>query len=442
MARMTGGQALVESLKREGIDTVFGLPGVQLDWAFDALYENRDQITVYHTRHEQATSYMADGYARTTGKVGACLVVPGPGLLNAAAGLSTAYACSSPVLCIAGQIQSDLIGAGRGLLHEIKDQLEMIGSVTKWAGRAMSPGEVPGIVREAFRQLRTGRPRPVEIEIPPDVLQAEAEVQLANPARPERAAGDPDLLRQAAEALRNARRPMIFVGGGILAAEAWDELRQLAETLQAPVVISRNGRGALEQRRVAGGLIGRQRAAQLDVGLGLEHVGRDLDLHRAGAAGAQLAEGLVHDQRHLVGAGGAGVPLGDVAQHAQLVVDLVQHPAADIDQVRIDLAGDAQDRGVDGVGGGEGTGGVKHARSGDDDEGALASGGAGVAIGHVAGGLLVAGVQDADAVLGGVERVEGVVQLHAGEAEDGLHPLPDERLDQRLPACHERHKTS
>src|SRR5918911_1323539 len=79
MAELTGGQALVQSIKREGVDTIFGLPGVQLDWAFDALYESRDQIKVYHTRHEQATSYMADGYARTTGKVGACLVVPGPG---------------------------------------------------------------------------------------------------------------------------------------------------------------------------------------------------------------------------------------------------------------------------------------------------------------------------------------------------------------------------
>ena len=117
MVQLTGGQALVQSLKREGIDTIFGLPGIQLDWAFDALYEERDNIAVYHTRHEQATSYMADGFARATGKVGTCLVVPGPGLLNAMAGLSTAYACCSPVLCLTGQIQSDMIGVGRGLLH-------------------------------------------------------------------------------------------------------------------------------------------------------------------------------------------------------------------------------------------------------------------------------------------------------------------------------------
>jgi acetolactate synthase-1/2/3 large subunit len=130
MVKLTGGQALVQSIKREGIDTIFGLPGVQLDWAFDALYAERDNIKVYHTRHEQATSYMADGFARATGKIGTCLIVPGPGLLNAAAGLSTAYACSSPVLCLTGQIRSDLIGVGRGELHEIPNQLEMLSSVT------------------------------------------------------------------------------------------------------------------------------------------------------------------------------------------------------------------------------------------------------------------------------------------------------------------------
>src|SRR5687767_9794046 len=126
MPRLTGGQALVESLKREGIDTIFGLPGVQLDWAFDALYDERDAIRLIHTRHEQAAAYMADGYARSTGKIGTCMVVPGPGLLNTTAALSTAYASNSPVLCITGQIDSNLIGLGRGTLHEINDQIGLI----------------------------------------------------------------------------------------------------------------------------------------------------------------------------------------------------------------------------------------------------------------------------------------------------------------------------
>jgi acetolactate synthase-1/2/3 large subunit len=248
MPRLTGGQALVESLKREGVDTVFGLPGVQLDWAFDALYAARDTIKVIHTRHEQATAYMADGYARTTGKVGSFIVVPGPGVLNAAGALATAYSVNSPVLCITGQIQSDLIGIGRGVLHEIDDQLGMLRHVTKWNARAMTPNEVPIVVHEAFRQLRSGRPRPVEIEIPPDVLQREADVELRQPLAPDKAPGDPALLERAAELLGKAERPLIIAGGGVMAAEAWEQVRAVAELLDAPVVMTSNGRGTLSDR--------------------------------------------------------------------------------------------------------------------------------------------------------------------------------------------------
>src|SRR5579875_869071 len=203
---MTGGQAAAQSLKRQGLEVIFGLPGVQLDWLFDGLYDVQDSIKIYHTRNEQATSYMADGYARSTGKIGACLVVPGPGLLNAAAGLSTAYATNSPVLCIAGQIVSHDIEKGKGLLHEIPNQLEMVRSVTKWAGRANTAEEIPGLIAEAFRQLRSGRQRPVEIEIPPDVLQAEADIELLDGPTPgdDAPSGDPDKLEAAAKALGEA----------------------------------------------------------------------------------------------------------------------------------------------------------------------------------------------------------------------------------------------
>src|SRR6185295_14097722 len=194
MPQLTGGQALVQSLKREGVDTVFGLPGIQLDWAFDALYAEQDSIKVVHTRHEQATAYMADGYARTTGKVGSYIVVPGPGVLNTAGALSTAYSVNSPVLCITGQIQSDLIGVNRGILHEIDDQLGMLRHVAKWTARAATPNEVPVVVHEAFRQLRSGRPRPVAIEIPPDVLQMSTEVSLRDSLPGDRLTGDPSLL--------------------------------------------------------------------------------------------------------------------------------------------------------------------------------------------------------------------------------------------------------
>src|SRR5579859_5045834 len=161
--RLSGGQALVRSLVGEGVEVVFGLPGVQLDWAFDALYEARDGIRVYHTRHEQATAYMADGYARTTGRVGVCMVVPGPGVLNASAALATAYACSSPVLCVTGQVDSHGIDRGYGLLHEVPHQERVLASVTTWSGRPLEPAGVPPVVREAFARLGTGRPRPVAL---------------------------------------------------------------------------------------------------------------------------------------------------------------------------------------------------------------------------------------------------------------------------------------
>jgi acetolactate synthase-1/2/3 large subunit len=245
MARLTGGQALVHSLLREGVDTIFGIPGVQLDWAYNALYDAGDKIRVVHCRHEQATAYMADGYARSTGKVGVYLVVPGPGVLNTTAALSTAYACNAPVLCLTGQIQSDAIDVGRGLLHEIPDQIGLLRHLTKWAGSAMSPTDVPGLVHEAFRQMRSGRPRPTAIEIPPDVLMAQREVDLRDRSSPAIETGNPALLQQAAEMLGNAERPVIVAGGGVLSATAWEELRVLAELLEAPVVMTANGIGAL-----------------------------------------------------------------------------------------------------------------------------------------------------------------------------------------------------
>jgi acetolactate synthase I/II/III large subunit len=245
MARLTGGQALVQSLLREGVDTIFGIPGVQLDWAYNALHDASDQIRVIHCRHEQATAYMADGYARSTGKVGIYLVVPGPGVLNTTAALSTAYACNSQVLCLTGQIQSDAIDVGRGLLHEIPDQIGLLRHLTKWAGSALAPSDVPGLVHEAFRQMRSGRPRPTAIEIPPDVLMAEREVELREPLTPAVETGNPALLQQAAEILGEAERPLIIAGGGVLAAEAWSELLMLAELLEAPVAMTANGIGAV-----------------------------------------------------------------------------------------------------------------------------------------------------------------------------------------------------
>ena len=181
MAEMTGGQALAKSLYREGVRVIFGLPGAQLYYATDALFDEPG-IRWISTRNEQATTFMADGYARASGGIGTAMVVPGPGVLNATSGLSTAYSASSPVLLVAGQIPRDLIGVNRGMLHEIDDQLEAVKSVTKWAARVVNAGDVPSAVHEAFRQLNTGRPRPVEVEIPPDTLAEALDIELLEPA--------------------------------------------------------------------------------------------------------------------------------------------------------------------------------------------------------------------------------------------------------------------
>jgi acetolactate synthase-1/2/3 large subunit len=244
MARMTGGQALVASLHREGVRVIFGLPGVQLYGAMAALREEPG-IRFVATRHEQATTYMADGYARAGGDIGVALVVPGPGLLNASAGLSTAYSASSPVLVVAGQVPKGRIGKDVGLLHEVNDQLDAVAPVTKWRGRALEVEEIPALIREAMRQLRTGRPRPVVVDIPPETLEDEGEVTLLDPAPVERPAAPAAEIERAAALLAAAHEPVIIAGGGVNLSGAHDALRAVAEHVQAGVIMTAEGKGAL-----------------------------------------------------------------------------------------------------------------------------------------------------------------------------------------------------
>ena len=241
---MTGGEALVRSLYSEGARVVFGLPGVQLYGVMAAL-RGEPRIRFITTRHEQATSFMADGYARAGGAFGTALVVPGPGLLNAMSGLSTAYSASSPVLVIAGQVPRDSIGKDIGLLHEVNDQLDCIAPVTKWRRRVLQVADVPATVREAVRQLRTGRPRPVEIEMPPETMEDEGLVELLPPAETARAAAPERDIDRAAELLLAARAPLIYAGGGVHLSGAHDALAAVAEHLQAGVAQSPEGKGAV-----------------------------------------------------------------------------------------------------------------------------------------------------------------------------------------------------
>ena len=239
---MTTGQAIVKSLCGHGVDTIFGLPGIQLDYLFNAFHDEGNSLRIVHPRHEQAAGYMALGYAQATGRVGVFAVVPGPGLLNTTAAVATAYGCNAPVLALTGQIPSTAIGKGYGLLHEIPDQLGLIRGLVKWAARIEHVSQGSSLVREAFSQLRSGVAKPVELEVAMDVLGRQGLVDILEPSdtwsAPE---PDPELIIEAAKLLGLSKRPVIFCGGG--AVEAGESLLEIAEMLQAPVVSHRMGAG-------------------------------------------------------------------------------------------------------------------------------------------------------------------------------------------------------
>ena len=244
MVRLSGGEALAKSLAREGVEVVFGLPGIQT-YGIVAGLRDEPGIRLISTRHEQATTYMADGYARASGKPGVALVVPGVGLYNAASGIATAYARSSPVLVIAGQVPRAAIGKNAGAVHEVLDQAGTVRSVTKWRGAAMRPREIPAAVTEAFRQMRSGRPRPVLIEVPPEAGVEREEVELWDPAPVSPIVPSPEQLRQAARVIARARLPVIYAGGGVARADAEAALVRLAEATNIPVVTSSGGKGTI-----------------------------------------------------------------------------------------------------------------------------------------------------------------------------------------------------
>ena len=244
MSKISGGDALISSLEREGVEVIFGLPGVQMYGVVDALRRNKN-IKMIVPRHEQATSYMADGYARARRGIGVARVVPGPGLYNAAAGLSTAYSSNSRVLMIAGQIPRATIGKDMGGLHEVNDQLETIKPVTKFQKRLLRPHEIPQGVSEAFSQLKNGRPRPVEIEMPPETMVESEEVQLLEASTFERTQPNNDSIAEAVKLIVSAKNPLIYAGTGVIRSEAEDELKELTELTNIPVITSAAAKGVI-----------------------------------------------------------------------------------------------------------------------------------------------------------------------------------------------------
>ena len=236
MPKMTGGQALAKSLYREGVRVVFGLPGAGQYEAIDGIYEEPG-IRYFTTRHEQATTHMADGYARVSGNIATALVVPGAGVFNASTGISTAHSVSSPILVVTGRHD-----------QSPNDEMASVRQITKWAARATDPADVPAIVHEAFYHLKTGRPRPVYLEVPHEVLAAEAEVKLLEPESYDPPIGEPEGIAEAARLLATAERPAIWAGTGAQRSGASQALQALAEHLQAPVVTGRESKGVISDR--------------------------------------------------------------------------------------------------------------------------------------------------------------------------------------------------
>jgi acetolactate synthase-1/2/3 large subunit len=243
MARLTTAEAVIESLLRHGIDTLYALPGVHNDHLFDAAHRAGDRLHVIHTRHEQTAAYMALGAALVTGKPQAFAVVPGPGLLNASAALLTAYGMGAPVIALVGQIASFAIDQGHGHLHEIQDQLGLLRHMTRYAARIRTPHEAPALVDEAIRMARGGRPGPVALECAIDVWGTAGEIVFPPVATTAVPPVDTDAVQRAAAILGAAEKPLIVVGGGALDAGA--EVLAVAEALQAPVSSFRRGRGVI-----------------------------------------------------------------------------------------------------------------------------------------------------------------------------------------------------
>jgi acetolactate synthase-1/2/3 large subunit len=190
---------------------------------------------------------MADGYARVKRKPGVALVVPGPGVQNASAGLGTAFSVSSPVLLLAGQIESTMLGRDTGALHEINDQLDIVRPVTKWCHRVLDVQEIPGALHEAMRQMKTGRPRPTELEIPPDILAKTAAVTFFNAEEHPPSTPHPAPVQQAAALLATAQKPLIWAGGGTILSDASLEVKSLAEMLGAAVATTVEGKGIIPE---------------------------------------------------------------------------------------------------------------------------------------------------------------------------------------------------
>ncbi|MDE2968514.1 MAG: thiamine pyrophosphate-binding protein [Chloroflexota bacterium] len=239
-----GGRAVIESLMAQGVDTAFGIISVHMMSVYDALYDFQDKFRFISARHEQATAYEADGYARATGKPGVCFTSTGPGAANTLGALGEAWSASSPVLQVTSNVDLALVDKGLGFLHEPYKQQQMFESVTRWTAMPRTHQEIPQTLLDAFTRFDTQRPGPIEIEVPTDILHSEADVEVLGRRENAKPAPDPSAIERAAEALAGRKRIAIWAGGGVISADASAQLTALAERLGAVVVTTYGGKGA------------------------------------------------------------------------------------------------------------------------------------------------------------------------------------------------------
>jgi acetolactate synthase-1/2/3 large subunit len=239
---LTCGELLVQLLEQLGVDTVFGIPGVHTVELYRGLPATR--IRHITPRHEQGAGFMADGYARVSGKPGVCFIITGPGMTNILTAMGQAYADSIPMLVISSVNRTEQLGMGGGRLHELPSQRTMTAGVTAFSHTLMRPDELPAVLSRAFAVFASARPRPVHIEIPTDVITAAADhVSRKLGALPQRPMPAPEAIALAAQALRGARQPLVLLGGGAVDGAA--EALALVEALDAPTCCTINAKGLL-----------------------------------------------------------------------------------------------------------------------------------------------------------------------------------------------------
>lgn len=236
----------MKSLEANGVDTVFGIPGVHTLEIYDALVDS--PITHILARHEQGAGFMADGYARASGKPGVAVIITGPGITNVSTPIGEAYTDSVPVLVLSSNVELAWADKMLGHLHDLSDQLGVMAAVTKWNDRALTVDSIPSLINTAFQRMTLGRPRPTHVEVPIDILAAFGDAEVAappsiNPPAPNQATVD-----SAIRAIESSSRIVVYCGGGAMHHGAGEAIKAIAEKLGAPILTSAMGKGAVSDR--------------------------------------------------------------------------------------------------------------------------------------------------------------------------------------------------